>query len=439
LILLLLLKMLLTTLITGVVAATASNNPLNAPSTSPLKWRKLATQDKVRYTYQDFVSEFGGSGRPSSQSRFEANLAAIHAHNAKGLPWSEGVNRFTDLSPGEFSKFKGKVSQRRDPAENHFRYDAGVAAEDLPTSIDWRSKGAVTTVKDQGGCGSCWAFSATESIESAVFMATGTLPSLAPQEFVDCVPNPNSCGGGGGCAGSTEEYGFAWAMIYGMANETAYAYTQTTGRECLLGMNASSPIAVAGISNFLKASWRPHHSLARPLAYLPTHSLASQPALAVHAHTPVYNRRMPRCQSPVAASQLPANDYGSLMQAVADAGPVSISVDASFMSYEQGVFMGCPKAGSNTTTIDHVRIMCLSPLGSNRSPTRHSHSRLILHVARHVLRAWVPLPAGSAARRVRHGKRQWREPGLLSCPQLLGRDVGRERIHPTPALGHAAV
>eukprot|EP01050_Picozoa_sp_SAG11_P016441 SAG11_NODE_2245_length_3641_cov_2.290514_7_plen_255_part_00 len=83
--------------------------------------------------------------------------------------------------------------------------------------------------------GSCWAFSATSSIESAVFMATGTLPVLSPQELVDCIPNPNSCGGGGGCAGSTEEYGFAWAMIYGMANDTSYNYTQSTGKECLLG------------------------------------------------------------------------------------------------------------------------------------------------------------------------------------------------------------
>ena len=146
---------------------------------------------------------------------FAANLAAIHAHNAKGseVSWSEGVNRFTDMAPEEFSRYKGKVFDGREPASGYMKFDAGIAPADLPASGDWRTKGAVTPTKDQGGCGSCWAFSATQSIESAVFMATGTLPVLAPQELVDCIPNPNSCGGSGGCEGSTEEYGFAWAMI----------------------------------------------------------------------------------------------------------------------------------------------------------------------------------------------------------------------------------
>ena len=66
----------------------------------------------------------------------------------------------------------------------------------LTASIDWRTKGAVNPVKDQGNCGSCWAFSATAAIEGAHFIKTGKLLSLSEQQFVDCAPTKN-----GGCKG----------------------------------------------------------------------------------------------------------------------------------------------------------------------------------------------------------------------------------------------
>merc|ERR1719230_619446 len=66
----------------------------------------------------------------------------------------------------------------------------------LPASVDWRAKGAVTPVKDQGSCGSCWSFSATEEIESAVFMATGKLPTLSTQQIISCDKVDEGCNGG---------------------------------------------------------------------------------------------------------------------------------------------------------------------------------------------------------------------------------------------------
>lgn len=74
----------------------------------------------------------------------------------------------------------------------------------IPDSLDWREKNVVTPVKNQGGCGSCWAFSTAETIESRIAVLTGKLEVLAPQEFVDCVENPNQCGGTGGCEGATQ-------------------------------------------------------------------------------------------------------------------------------------------------------------------------------------------------------------------------------------------
>ena len=75
--------------------------------------------------------------------RTPLTLAAIHAHNAKGseVSWSEGVNRFTDMAPEEFSRYKGKVFDGREPASGYMKFDAGIAPADFPASVDWRTKG----------------------------------------------------------------------------------------------------------------------------------------------------------------------------------------------------------------------------------------------------------------------------------------------------------
>ena len=70
---------------------------------------------------------------------------------------------------------------------------------ELPTEVDWRSSGIVSAVKDQGGCGSCWAFAATATLESHIAKETGLLFSLSPQQIASCSPNPDKCGGTGGC------------------------------------------------------------------------------------------------------------------------------------------------------------------------------------------------------------------------------------------------
>merc|ERR1719440_1507945 len=75
----------------------------------------------------------------------------------------------------------------------------GIALTDLPDRIDHReTEGRVTAVKNQGSCGSCWAFSATETLESHLSLATGeAAPVLSPQQIVSCSPNPQHCGGTG--------------------------------------------------------------------------------------------------------------------------------------------------------------------------------------------------------------------------------------------------
>merc|ERR1711957_787076 len=93
-------------------------------------------------------------------------------------------------------------------------------------SKDWRDvDGVVTPVKDQGSCGSCWAFSAAETLESHLAIATGkAVPKLSPQQIVDCAPNPDHCGGTGGCDGSTQPLAFNYTQAVGITTESEWPY-----------------------------------------------------------------------------------------------------------------------------------------------------------------------------------------------------------------------
>jgi len=85
-------------------------------------------------------------------------------------------------------------------------------------NVDWRTKGAVTDVKDQGQCGSCWAFSATEQIETDVAMATGHLYTLAPQQIVSCDKTDLGCNGG------NTETAYEYVSKSGLEAESSYPY-----------------------------------------------------------------------------------------------------------------------------------------------------------------------------------------------------------------------
>ena len=163
-------------------------------------------------------------------------------------------------------------------------------------------------VKDQEACGSCWAFSATETIESNVAIAAGTLLTLAPQELVDCVPNPDECGGTGGCEGATQPIAFNWTVNHPMPLETSYPYK---GRD---GESTAEPLPSPTLSAAVVVSAHSVPDAEVAVACAGTCQLAKQGAAGIKGY-----------------EHLPANDYTSLMTAVATVGPVAISVDASWM------------------------------------------------------------------------------------------------------------
>jgi len=161
----------------------------------------------------------------------------IEQENAKGLNYTLGMTPFTDLESDEFVQhYMGYKAPEALYGDAPYMGEHHWTGETLPSSVDWTSKGAVTSVKDQGQCGSCWAFSTTGAIESAVQIASGKLVSLSEQELVDCPVTPLLMGCNGGSMGN----GFGYAKKRGLCTEASYPYKAKGGSckksSCTVGL-----------------------------------------------------------------------------------------------------------------------------------------------------------------------------------------------------------
>jgi len=160
---------------------------------------------------------------------YKANKNKIAAHNAKGLSWTLGMNQFGDMTGYEFSLYVKRGAGGGFVPQPESERQTKVHAPATCSEVDWVEKGAVTPVKNQGQCGSCWSFSTTGGVEGRSFVNKGVLVSLSEQELVDCDTRDNGCGGG------LMDYGFRYIEENnGLCATTEYPYvsgsTQKRGK-----------------------------------------------------------------------------------------------------------------------------------------------------------------------------------------------------------------
>jgi len=183
---------------------------------------------------------------------------------------------------------------------------------DLPQEKIWDQLAMSKHVKDQKNCGSCWAIAAATVLEGHAEIYSGKARRFSSQQIVMCTPNPRHCGGDAGCQGATAELAMDFVMKHGLAEESEVPYTGHDGK-CTMG-SASKDMAM----------------------------LLSGSGDSAHGGMSI---------GMTGWETLPKNKYAPLLQALAERGPVAVSVAAdTWFSYDNGIFNGCGK----DSVIDHA-------------------------------------------------------------------------------------
>ena len=203
------------------MAAVASAN-LQVHVDFGLNDASVALEERFDKYVRVFRKQYTDDERATAFATFSQNDAKIQDHNSQGLSYSLGHNEFSDMTADDFNAaYIG--SYLENPALNREKnVDTSLASEEAiaaaPDSIDWSTKGAVTPIKNQGQCGSCWAFSAVMAVEGDYEINTGDLKSFSEQNLMDCDTASNGCNGG------LMDNAFEYIMKHGICSEADDPY-----------------------------------------------------------------------------------------------------------------------------------------------------------------------------------------------------------------------
>lgn len=177
----------------------------------------IVTHGKSYSSQAEFSLRFG---------QFKRNLAFVStfASSEPSATFTLGLNKFADYTPEEYRKLLG---YKRVPKNSNGLFFKADPTKEIPASVDWRTEGAVTPVKDQGQCGSCWAFSTTGSLEGRDFIATGVLNNYSEQQLVDCDRVTGYCEG---CDGGDMYTAMQYSKENPLQLEADYPYTGEDGK-----------------------------------------------------------------------------------------------------------------------------------------------------------------------------------------------------------------
>ena len=193
------------------------------------------------YLFHHYQNEFGKDYSVEEYNtkflNFKDNVDFIFKSRKENGNYTLGFNEYTDLSSEEFGKnFQFRYSKLLGNNCQSMTY----TGKDVPKQVDWRNENAVTPVKNQGQCGSCWSFSATGAIEGATAISTGNLESLSEQELVDCSKKYGNMG----CRGGLMDNAFRYVFDNGLCSEEDYPYTGSDDK-----CNSNNCQSVVKISN----------------------------------------------------------------------------------------------------------------------------------------------------------------------------------------------